>query len=91
MASAITGYVYSRHSQSTLGQRSVAKSILTAATFVPGRDKRLVFASEWVFKQEGIRAVNIKFREALETSDMVGLNPLLLFANSVSPISFDYN
>ena len=85
MASAITGYIYSCYAPSTLGQRSVAKSALTAATYVPGRDKRLVFASEWVFKQEGIRAVNIKFREALEESGMVSPDSLLLFANSVVP------
>ena len=85
MASAITGYIYSCYTPSTLGQRSVAKSALTAATYVPGRDKRLVFASEWVFKQEGIRAVNIKFREALEESGMVSHDSLLLFANIVVP------
>jgi hypothetical protein len=74
MASAITGYASARHSHSALGQLSAAKSTLIAATYIPGRDKRLVFASEWVFKPEGIRAVKIKLRDALRKSGLVSNN-----------------
>lgn len=75
MTSAITGDAYARRSPSTLGQLSIAKSTLISATYIPGRDKRLVFASEWVFKPEGIRAVKVKFRDALEKSGLVSHIP----------------
>jgi hypothetical protein len=77
MASAsLTGYSYSRHPLSTPGQPFVAKSTLTAVTYIPGKDKRLIFASEWSFNGEGIRDVKIKFEDALKKNHLV-CSPLL--------------
>jgi hypothetical protein len=74
-SASLIGYKYARQPLSAPGQPSIAKSTLTAATYIPGRDKRLVFASEWVFKPEGIRAVKLKFRDALKKNDLVSLAP----------------
>lgn len=89
MASSLAGYKYSRQPRSTLGQLSIARSNLTAATYIHGRDKRLVFASEWVFKPQGIRDVRIKFQDALQQNDLVRrhLSPQS-FAVYLYPIPF---
>jgi hypothetical protein len=72
MASAsLIGYKYARQPLSNPGQVSIAKSTLTGGIYIPGRDKRLVFASEWVFKPEGIRAVKIRFQDALKKNALV--------------------
>lgn len=50
-----------------------SKSTLGAATHIPGKDKKMIFASGWVFKPEGVRAVKAKFDEALAENNLVRL------------------
>jgi hypothetical protein len=70
-AASLIGYKNARHPSSNPGKPSSAKSTLTGALYIPGRDKRLVFASEWIFKPEGIRAVKIKFQDVLKQNALV--------------------
>ena len=70
-AVSLIGYKNARHPPGNLGHSSVTKSTLTGGVYISGRDKRLVFASEWLFKPEGIRDVKIKFQEALKQNALV--------------------
>jgi hypothetical protein len=76
MASASLGGYGQSQAQSSLyrhSQQPTITSTLTAMTYIPGKDKQLTFASEWVFKPEGIKAVKIRFEEMMKKNDLVGL------------------
>lgn len=76
------GYKNGRQPLSNPGQPSIVGSTLTGAVYIPGRDKRLVFASEWVFKPLGVRAVKVKFQEALKENDLVSQFPHYLLVDN---------
>jgi hypothetical protein len=46
-------------------QPQKAKETLSAVTNIPGQDKLMIFASEWVFKPEGVKAVKTRFERVL--------------------------
>lgn len=46
-------------------QPQKAKETLSAVTDIPGQDKLMIFASEWVFKPEGVKAVKTRFERVL--------------------------
>ena len=45
-------------------------SLSTAATWIPG-ERRIIFASEWYFKPQGVEVVKRRFEKELEKVKLV--------------------
>jgi hypothetical protein len=59
-------------------QPQKAKETLSAVTNIPGQDKLMIFASEWVFKPEGVKAVKTRFERVLLEHGLVCRSLLFL-------------
>jgi hypothetical protein len=59
-------------------QPQKAKETLSAVTDIPGQDKLMIFASEWVFKPEGVKAVKTRFERVLLEHGLVCRSLLFL-------------